>query len=54
MDEERDSLKIKNESAKEGEPQWFENEIVKENVMLQQKYDELMKEIEEKSKLMET
>lgn len=54
MDEERESLKIKNESAKEGEPQWFENEIVKENVMLQQKYDELMKEIEEKSKLMET
>lgn len=54
MDEERESLKIKNESAKEDEPQWFENEIVKENVMLQQKYDELMKEIEEKSKLMET
>lgn len=54
MDEERESLKVKNESGKEGEPEFFENEIVKENVMLQQKYDELMKEIMEKSKLMET
>lgn len=54
MEEEREALKVKNEDPKEGEPEIFENEIVKENFMLQHKYLELMKEIEEKSKLMET
>lgn len=54
MDEEKLNLRVKNEDAKEDENEFYENEVVKENVMLQAKFDELMKEIEEKSKLMET
>lgn len=54
MDEELISLRVKNEIVGENEPEYFENEIVKENRMLQTKYEELLKEIEEKSKLMES
>ena len=53
MEEERLSLRVKNEVVGEGDPEYYENEIVKENTMLQAKYDELMKEIQEKSRLME-
>jgi len=49
METERVSLRVKNETAAEGEPEYYENEIVKENIMLQAKYEELMKEIAEKS-----
>lgn len=54
MEEECAELRVQNENPKEGEPLFWENEIVKENTSLQQKYEELMKEIEEKSKLMDT
>ena len=47
MEEECAELRVQNESPKEGEPLFWENEIVKENTSLQQKYEELMKEIEE-------
>ena len=55
MVDERENLKVKNEApdADAGESEYFENEVVKENKMLQHKYEELMKEIAEKSKLME-
>jgi hypothetical protein len=45
MEEERLSLRVKNEVVGEVYPEYYENEIVKENTMLQAKYDELMKEI---------
>ena len=45
-------MRVKNEEPKEGEPEFWENEVVKENVMLNAKYEELLKEIEEKSSLM--
>lgn len=54
MIEEREGLKVKNDEQKEGEPEFWENEVVKENHMLEQKYEELLKEIAEKSTLMET
>jgi putative protein kinase ArgK-like GTPase of G3E family len=52
MEEERVALRVPNEAPREGEPDVWENEVVKENAMLNQKYDELLKEIAEKSKLM--
>lgn len=54
MVDEHEKLKVKNEEPKEGEPEFWENEIVKENAMLELKYQELCAEIEEKSTLMST
>lgn len=58
MEEERLNLRVKKDKTEgdteDGEDDYFENEIVKENLMLHDKYSELLKEIEEKSKLMET
>lgn len=54
MLEEHEKLKVKNEEPKEGEPETWENEVVKENAMLASKYEELIKEIDEKSVLMST
>ena len=34
MEEEREALKVKIDEPKEGEPDFYENEIVKENLML--------------------
>lgn len=41
-------MRVKNEDPKEGEPDEWENDIVKENAVLELKYQELLKEIEEK------
>jgi len=38
MDDERENLKIKIEEPKEDEPEFWENEVVKENAMLELKY----------------
>jgi len=54
MVDEHEKLKVKNEEPKEGEPEFWENEVVKENAMLELKYQELRAEIEEKSTLMST
>jgi hypothetical protein len=54
MVDEHEKLKVKNEEPKEGEPEFWENEVVKENAMLELKYQELCAEIEEKSTLMST
>lgn len=54
MEEERVNLRVKKEDPQQDEPEFYENEIVKENLMLQSKYEELMKEIDDKSKLMQS
>ena len=54
MVDEHEKLKVKNEEPKEGGPEFWENEVVKENAMLELKYQELCAEIEEKSTLMST
>ena len=53
MEEERLTLRVKNELTGENEPEYFENEIIKENRMLQIKFSDLKKEIKEKSELMD-
>ena len=53
MDEERLALRVKNELTGENEPEYFENEITKENRMLEIKFEDLRKEINEKSQLMD-
>ena len=52
MDDERVALRIPNDEPREGEPEVWENEVVKENALLNHKYEELLKEIAEKSELM--
>jgi hypothetical protein len=52
MDEEKLNLRTINDTGI-GSNEYFDNEIAKENVTLQMKYEELLKEIEEKSKLMD-
>jgi hypothetical protein len=53
MEEERLALRVKNESTGDNEPEYFENEITKENRMLEIKFEDLKKEIQEKSQMME-
>ena len=55
IEEDRVKLQCQNEewTEKSEEPKMWENEIVKENAMLQKKYEALMQEIEEKSKLID-
>jgi hypothetical protein len=53
MEEERKTLKVKNDLPGQTEPEYFENEIVKENRMLELKFEDLMKEINEKTVLMD-
>ena len=43
------SLRVKNELTGENEPEYFANEIEKENRMLNIKFSDLKKEIREKS-----
>jgi hypothetical protein len=38
MIDEHEKLKVKNEEPKEGEPEYWENEVTKENAMLEIKY----------------
>jgi hypothetical protein len=53
MEEERKTLRVKNDLPGQTEPEYFENEIVKENQMLELKFEDLMKEISEKTVLMD-
>jgi hypothetical protein len=53
MEEERKTLQVKNDLPGQTEPEYFENEIVKENKMLELKFEDLMKEISEKTVLMD-
>lgn len=53
MEEEKINLRVKNDLKDQTEPEYFENEIVKENRMLELKFADLMKEINEKTALME-
>jgi len=53
MEEEKKNLRVKNDLKDQTEPEYFENEIVKENRMLELKFEDLMKEINEKSALMD-
>ena len=55
IEEDRVKLQCQNDewTEKSEEPKMWENEIVKENAMLQKKYEALMQEIEEKSKLID-
>jgi hypothetical protein len=55
MDEEKVALRVKNDlpGQTETEPEYFINEIERENRMLEQKFADLNKEIIEKSVLMD-
>ena len=53
MEEERKTLRVINDLPGQTEPEYFENEIVKENKMLELKFQDLMKEISEKTVLMD-
>lgn len=52
MDEEKLNLRTINDTGI-GSEEYFDNEIVKENITLQLKYEELLKEIQDKSNLMD-
>jgi hypothetical protein len=45
MEEEKKTLRVINDLKGQSEPEYFENEIVKENRMLELKFEDLMKEI---------
>jgi hypothetical protein len=51
--DEKIQMQVPNEDPREGEPRFWDNEVVKENNTLERKYQELLKEIEDKSGLME-
>lgn len=50
--DEKIQMQVPNDDPREGEPRFWANEVVKENNTLERKYQELLKEIEDKSGLM--